>query len=375
MQESDLGMEECIKTITVQQLVTGKGRLIEVPYTASVSDTLNAMLAHNILAVPVAAPPGQWIGAGGSMILESDKSTGMVRKQYIGIVSVLDILIHLAELDDQSNTESHLEMVVSTVIGHSVENLSLWTISPGCSLYEALDPMCKGIHRALVPTESHTENIVGLELAESSPGYHMLTQMDIIRFLQAHLGKGETIFSSSIESLGAVQHSIFAVPASSIVTDTVRCMGNASLFAVAIVEPSPDMEASPTLAIGRGRKLIGTFSASDLRGCSAEALRSWSSLSVLEFVKKTYLARKHGFGAVLNSVVYDVEAVSIPLITCMLSSSLGEVMSKAVDNDVHRLWVTDEAGYLLGVVSLSDMLRVVRSFVKSKEEPAPSVIE
>lgn len=40
--------------------------------------------------------PGQWIGEGGSMIVESDKQTGAVRKHYIGMVTMLDIVAHIA---------------------------------------------------------------------------------------------------------------------------------------------------------------------------------------------------------------------------------------------------------------------------------------
>lgn len=77
-------LEKKVKDVIVQY---EKRRLVEVPYTASLADTMNALMANRIVAVPVAAPPGQWIGAGGSMIVESDKQTGTVRKHYIGIPS------------------------------------------------------------------------------------------------------------------------------------------------------------------------------------------------------------------------------------------------------------------------------------------------
>lgn len=116
-----------LKSSTISQIMKNKRRLIEVPFNASVRDTLNTMQAHDILAVAVAAPPGQWIGAGGSQILEADKATGTVRKHYIGLVSVLDILVHVVEDDAQLNAP------VSSIIGHSLEGLNLWTISPTTS--------------------------------------------------------------------------------------------------------------------------------------------------------------------------------------------------------------------------------------------------
>lgn len=113
------------------ELIQDKKRLIEVPYTASLADTVNVLIANRIGAVPVAAPPGHWIGAGGSMILESDKQTGAVRKHYIGMIAMLDVLAHIA--DDEAaggmDMEKKMHVQVSAIIGHCLESLSLWTIS------------------------------------------------------------------------------------------------------------------------------------------------------------------------------------------------------------------------------------------------------
>jgi hypothetical protein len=66
------------------------------------------------------------------MIMEADKSTGHVRKQFIGMVSVLDILIHVVE-EEGHDFADRLSSTVASIIGHSREGLSLWTISPTAS--------------------------------------------------------------------------------------------------------------------------------------------------------------------------------------------------------------------------------------------------
>jgi hypothetical protein len=119
----------------VRDLTVDKRRLVEVPYTASLAHTMNALVANRVVAVPVAAPPGHWIGAGGSMIMESDKQTGVVRKHYIGIVTMLDMLAHIAGDDkidggDGSNLDQKMAAPVSSIIGHCLEGLSLWTLNP-----------------------------------------------------------------------------------------------------------------------------------------------------------------------------------------------------------------------------------------------------
>lgn len=120
----------------VKELIIEKRRLIEVPYAASLADTMNTLMSNRVLAVPVAAPPGHWIGAGGSMIVETDKKTGVVRKHYIGMVTMLDILAHIAG-DTSSNKETKdddldkkISIPISSIIGHCLESLTLWTLSP-----------------------------------------------------------------------------------------------------------------------------------------------------------------------------------------------------------------------------------------------------
>lgn len=100
---------------------------------------------------------------------------------------------------------------------------------------------------------------------------------------------------------------------------------------------------------GNGRKLIGTFSATDLRGCPIAQLQTWLHLSVMEFTEKV-------------SVHEAPDLVISPreLVTCHAESSLAEVINKAVDKHVHRVWVVDNVGMLSGIVSLTDMIRVTR---------------
>lgn len=137
--EADQSSTQRLRDKKVGDLMVNKRRLVEVPYTATLAHTMNALVANKVLAVPVAAPPGQWIGAGGSMIMEADKQTGTVRKHYIGLATMLDILAHIAGTEDQLMDEGvndgfdldqKMSVPVSTIIGHCLEGLSLWTLNP-----------------------------------------------------------------------------------------------------------------------------------------------------------------------------------------------------------------------------------------------------
>ncbi|XP_024971310.1 SNF1-related protein kinase regulatory subunit gamma-like PV42a [Cynara cardunculus var. scolymus] len=346
-----------LKDKKVKELVSDKRRLVEVPYTATLAHTMNALVANQVVAVPVAAPPGHWIGAGGSMILESDKHTGAVRKHYIGMVTMLDILAHIAgdspdgrgSGGEDTNLEQRMAVPVSSVIGHCLESLSLWTLNPGTSILDCMEVFSKGIHRALVPVDSSMENVAGVELVESASSYRMVTQMDLMKFLKGHESELKHVMERSLRDVGALVEPIFGVTDHTKVIDAIKSMRAGSLNAVPIVESSdPASEDHSQLVNGKGRKLIGTFSATDLRECPASDLQSWMSASVMEYTRN--LVRPSSGGLTARE-----------LVTCYAESLVAEVVEKVVVNHVHRVWVVDRDGLLDGLVSLTDIIRVIRS--------------
>lgn len=116
---------------------------------------------------------------------------------------------------------------------------------------------------------------------------------------------------------------------------------------------------SRTILQGRCRKLIGTFSATDLRGCHVATLKSWLGISALAFTEE-----------VASSPLYtesDTQINRRELVTCFAESPLSEVIEKAVTRHVHRVWMVDHQGLLVGVVSLTDVIRVIRHSLLSSD--------
>lgn len=103
----------------------------------------------------------------------------------------------------------------------------------------------KGVHRTLVPTDSHMENVSGVELVESATSYQMLTQMDLLRFLMSHASELEGIISHSVGELGAANENVFAITERTKVIDAIKCMKAALLQAVPIVKSSVTHEEDP----------------------------------------------------------------------------------------------------------------------------------
>ncbi|WJX70054.1 SNF1-related protein kinase regulatory subunit gamma-like PV42a [Trifolium repens] len=361
-----------LKEKKVKDLMVNKKRLVEVPYTASLAQTMNTLVANNVVAVPVAAPPGQWIGAGGSMIVESDKQTGVVRKHYIGMVTMLDIVAHIAGEDHLSggddvteDLDQRMSVPVSSIIGHSFEGLSLWALNPNTSLLDCMEVLSKGVHRAMVPTDSQIENAsAGVELIESSSSYQMLTQMDVLRFLKEHGSElHSTLNSRSVQDLGAINERIYAITDRTKLIDAIKCLKAAMLNALPIVRASDVGDDDHKQHInGRCRKLIGTFSATDLRGCYINTLKSWLGISALAFTEQIATSPLYTASETQNDISSSSRR---ELVTCYAESTLSEVIDKAVAKHVHRIWVVDQGGLLVGVVSLTDVIRVIRQSMLS----------
>ncbi|CAI7866836.1 unnamed protein product [Closterium sp. NIES-54] len=299
---------------------------------------------HGISALPVWAPPNEWVGAGGSSIMVTDGSTsgigsgsgsgsggagsgtggsevveaseerggagekgagagasggagaGRARRQYIGMVSVLDVLMHFAQSSARDDPTWALDVPISTLIGHCLEGLSCWTLPFHLSVLDSLEPMSKGVHRVLLPLPSadrppsgpivplsvatHGGFSRGLLTTGCAPAYTILNQVDLIKFMIAEAqaetggqhhhfkssssngtttataapsssssappaatGSGKSIaelLQLSVKEAGAVHGTVFAVPASMKVLDAIRCMQQAAVAAVAVLEPTPD---------------------------------------------------------------------------------------------------------------------------------------
>ncbi|CAI6003998.1 unnamed protein product [Closterium sp. NIES-65] len=110
------------------------------PLSTSLLSHPQLMNANGIVALPVAAPPGKWLGAGGANIVDGEK-------QYIGVVSMADVAMHVVR---EAARPAALKAGVVSLIGNSPEGLSLWVASTSTPLVDAMEPLSKGIHRLLV---------------------------------------------------------------------------------------------------------------------------------------------------------------------------------------------------------------------------------
>ena len=117
-------------------------------------------------------------------------------------------------------------------------------------------------------------------------------------------------------------------------------------------------------------RLIGSLSMSDLRGILPAHFEQLAE-PVGEFLAGGgWRDSPRGWGGAPATPAGGVaaefgirspEALPHPpaLLACTLRSSFGEVLQQLAERRIHRLFVTDEAGQPAGVVSATDILRLV----------------
>ncbi|CAG8823224.1 22442_t:CDS:2, partial [Racocetra persica] len=172
----------------------------------------------------------------------------------------------------------------------------------------------KGIHRSLV-----------IDYNNKIPPY-ILTQSDIIKYIQAHPECLPTIdFKSSLRSLGLIkERKVVTGYDHETALNVYRRMAEHKLTGIAIVN--------------REQELVGNLSASDLRGLSYESIDS------LVFPVLKFLATLANCENLLNPIKATPE------------SSLEEILKLITVNRIHRVWIIDDKKHVKDVVSLTDLI-------------------
>jgi CBS domain-containing protein len=149
------------------------------------------------------------------------------------------------------------------------------------------------------------------------------------------------------DSVGAA-----CVPASTLAIQAVHEMLSKGLRALGVVD-------------GKGR-LIGNFSVADLRGIRPEHLGALA-LPVAELIAWEHQTEYSGYAANRTEHPFaSSRADRVPgaevgqsLKVCTLKSTLLAVLRNLAKNKLHRLWVVDDAGKPLGVISCTDIMNLI----------------
>ncbi|CAI5962603.1 unnamed protein product [Closterium sp. NIES-64] len=219
-------MASLLERTKIGALVSKKKEIISVPDIATVLDALDLMNANGIVALPVAAPPGKWLGAGGANIVDGEK-------QYIGVVSMAWQCMWSGEHGGERVREGAMTAALKAgVQGHS---------PPARALPHR--PRCYPLPSTAAPTAMTFGHATPEALeTEETP---VEGAAEIAAFLLLHVDALGDVAECTVEQLGLAD-SLFpplAIVSGLTVTDALRLMQHAGgVRAVAVVAGSAEEE-------------------------------------------------------------------------------------------------------------------------------------
>eukprot|EP01130_Rhizamoeba_saxonica_P013148 TRINITY_DN5575_c0_g1_i2.p1 TRINITY_DN5575_c0_g1~~TRINITY_DN5575_c0_g1_i2.p1 ORF type:complete len:341 (-),score=59.39 TRINITY_DN5575_c0_g1_i2:51-1073(-) len=310
---------EMLQQTTVKECVIEKENFIVCYDVFSVQETLKLLSCHRILSLPV---------------LDAKNDS------FLGFFDVIDAVCHCVKviIEDEDMIELTPYEAISRrgdiFLKQSVSDvMNLSTVNPNCqvqessSLFQAIGLFQKGIHRVAVLSGSSVVNI--------------LTQSDVIRFLISKETSFPDFFQKSVKQLS------LCGPRPSI---TVRT-DDPALKALLIID---EYKISAVGVVDEEGKLIGNFSASDIKGAvttddddGAEPLGA-ILLPVSSFLKQGGMT------------------LPVPM-ACKEDSTFDFVILKLASSRLHRIWVMDDSDHPIGLISLTDiMVNLISQFQERK---------
>uniref|UniRef100_A0A6B2LCU7 CBS domain-containing protein n=1 Tax=Arcella intermedia TaxID=1963864 RepID=A0A6B2LCU7_9EUKA len=257
---------------------------------------------ENILSIPVI----------------SEKET-----RFLGFVDVLDIASSVyhewlkvsSELNgDLFPDEKYFETPISELLNYSRIDYPYFV--------STTDTIEKVIQLFRSPRVAHRLHRVAV-LDENKKMVDVLSQSDIIRFAAANITKFKSKKSKIAEELKIIRAPIMLKVDCSI-ADALLCVCNNMISGIALVDEQ--------------FQLIGNFSASDLRGIDPSCFTFFSG-SVLQFLSK--------------------QSTPKPTKFMKEQSTLEEIVKEIASDNIHRIFVTSDAGFPKGVISLIDIITIL----------------
>ncbi|EFJ45381.1 hypothetical protein VOLCADRAFT_109874 [Volvox carteri f. nagariensis] len=339
-------------------------QIIALQKDAPVGSALQVLAENKILSVPVLDEEGE----------------------YLGAFSVGDALrVLMQELESQLGhgwfdrlaqiKASELEAIGSSLCSKKVYTVThpgdLWlkgdskttvltVIKEG---FQVLEP--KGHHRIFVvdPAKAHTVTVHGSTVVINiKPGSEkpeasglrptdIVSQLDVVKLLSEHKDKLELVMTKTLEELEIFEGSVFTIHASASALEAFHHMALDHKSCLGIVDNTG--------------KLIGNVSVSDLRFLGPQnyglLLSTVAEFSVVIAGKGPSQEEAINGARVAGAADGKWSEVlkDLPLPTLKPSGTFGQLLGTMASENLHRLYIVDEDGKPVSIVTLTDVLREI----------------
>ncbi|KAG0231715.1 cell separation during budding [Actinomortierella wolfii] len=312
--------------LRVGDLVTKQG-LITIDANMSVEDACEELLKNNISAAPV-----------------YDTS----RKAYVGMFDYADLMTYILlllkklEVPLQDQTVEMRDLIMRTSKSQDVPVKLASDLS-------GKDPFCT------VPEETR----LGAIIRDFAAGIHRIAVMDangemkgiltqslVLDYLMRHLSEYpqlQPVMQQTLQEFGLVNNNVLAVNGDAKVLDALKMMSHHSVSSLAVLDDQG--------------VLLGNISMTDIKYIMKSLKTSWLWTSCFQLVCKIRLEQ----GIENGEDQY-------PVLDVNPKSTFGYTLSKLQATKVHRLWIVNETGCAVGVVSLTDVFRVLSTLLNEEDE-------
>jgi len=275
----------------------------------SIEDTLQILSENKFLSAPV-----------------FQLSEG--NKQYLGFVDCLDIVYYLVANRTQKE-ESQLLLVPLSTFWRDPQLPPLLR-KKQIFVLEPTTPLDQVVQIFITPQEPCSifyHHILVRQYGDFQLEHRILSQTDVITFLSKKLPN--TLLQTRAENMGLANP--LGKPNLTVMSeDHFTFEGFQKMY-------EEHITALPI--VNKEGKLITTLSSSDTRGLNRKNLGD-IMLTILDYLKK-----RHG------ELIHPI--------TCFSSDTLEEIITKILVGKVHRVWVINSQEKVMGVISNTDILRVI----------------
>lgn len=296
-------IRQFLKSKTSYDVLPVSYRLIVLDTSLLVKKSLNILLQNNIVSAPL------WDA-------KTSRFAGLLNSSdFINVIQYYFQNPDRFEFVDRLTLDGLKE--VEKAIG--VEPIDTGSIHPFKPLYDACVKMIESRSRRIPlideDEDTHREIVVSV-----------LTQYRILKFVSLNCKETEEL-QLSLQELGiGTNGEIATATLNTPVIDVIQLLSHGNVSSIPIVDDS--------------KKLINVYEAVDVLGLIKGGIYNDLSLSV---------------GEALMRRSDDFEGVY----TCTLKDRLATILDNIRRSRVHRLFVVDDEGKLVGVVSLSDILKYI----------------
>jgi len=185
-----------------------------------------------------------------------------------------------------------------------------------------------GIHRvAIIDSQGNVSGI--------------LSQSTTLDYLMRHLGEFTTLqpaMKKTLHECGLASSKVLSVNGEAPVMDALMLMSNHNTSSLAVLDEQG--------------VLLGNISMSDIKYVMKNLKTSWLWITCFQLVSKIRLSR----GVESGEDQYPVLDVNV-------KATFGYTLSKLQATKAHRMWVVNDIGCAVGVVSLTDVFRVLGGMI------------